>query len=254
MASSISPFSTRLMRSSTCGLIDMAITPWVKVNRLVADRLGASTIVIRASIHAATDTSGSVRCLTGFHGSGGRRPNGGGSRSTSLEIRPAYCVQQGDEALDLEAAERCHSLFVCGVHERVERVEQLPTSVGDEAEDLPAIRHAPLSPDEGRLLELVEQSRDRGALLDHALADRQRRNPAGSCAADDAERVVLSQTQAIRLHDSGQRAAHDRRGAEQGDRRLLRGRLERLGLPDLAQDSAGPAATRMLVAGHGWGR
>src|SRR5690349_13195662 len=138
---------------------------------------------------------------------GPRQP--GAPRRTALGIGHAHGVQQTDEPLELQLTEGCYGVLVGGVHERVQRVEQLPTSVGHKAEDLTPIRYASLSPDEHRVLELVEESRDRGTLFDHPFTDRKRRNPTSSRATDDPKRVVLSQAQPIWLNDSRQRAVHD---------------------------------------------
>src|SRR5690606_28871012 len=88
-------------------------------------------------------------------------------------------------------------------------------------------------------LQLVQQAGDRRALLDHALADGERRDAVLAGAADDAERVVLRGAEPRGLERARDDAADDGGRAQQRDGALLPARAERPSLPDLRLDLAG---------------
>ena len=164
------------------------------------------------------------------HGGGG---TSGGACGAAMCVAGADGVEHRDELLQLVVVEGVDGLGVARVHQGVDPVEETAAGGGDVADDLPPIGCRALARDERRLLELVEQSRDRRPLLDHPLADGEGRDPRRPCPADDPQGVVLRQAQPRRLDDPRHRSADDRRGPEERDGRLLAARAERLTLLDL---------------------
>src|SRR6478609_9218603 len=74
-------------------------------------------------------------------------------RRSTLGVRGANRVQQVDELPEFARIERRHNLFVGGVDERIDLVEQLCPCRGRSTHDLPTIGCSALTLDIARLLE-----------------------------------------------------------------------------------------------------
>ena len=85
-------------------------------------------------------------------------------------------------------------------------------------QDEPAVRSGTLAGDVTRRFELVDETRYPCCLLDHPLANGERRQPLFTSAAQDAEDVVLRQRHALLLDNLGHRSLDDRRGAQEGQK------------------------------------
>src|SRR5689334_16173570 len=126
---------------------------------------------------ACVDTWSSFR---GWIGEGERR------RSAAVDA-----FKEADEGLDLGRGERAEAGVVEPVEGRVEAREELASGSRDPAVDAATVLGGPLALHELLLLEPVEEARDAGRALDHALRDVERGEPGLPCAAQDAQHVVL---------------------------------------------------------------
>ena len=124
------------------------------------------------------------------------------------------------------------------VHRGIQRLEQLDAFRCDVAEDLPPVRRRPLAHHVTRGLELVQQPGDPRCFFDHPVANGERRQPGLSRAAEDAKDVVLLNGDPVHFHHLREVALHHRRGAENIDHDLFRGRSKRSRLLDLVTKRA----------------
>jgi hypothetical protein len=127
----------------------------------------------------------------------------------------AHGIQEAGEATQVFPLQSPEGARVRGLERRVELHEDCEARFRDEAENLAPIARASEAAHEALGLQAVEEPRDPGGLLDHALGDLEGGKAARSGAAEDPEDVVLLQREAEGLDDPGEMASHEIRGAEE---------------------------------------
>ena len=92
---------------------------------------------------------------------------------------------------------------VVGFDRFVQSGEYTLSGRGDATPDLTPVRIRTYATDQLLLFEPIDQPRDPGCLLDHPLGDRQRAEPVGAGAAQNAQDVELLQREVVRLEHDG---------------------------------------------------
>ena len=133
---------------------------------------------------------------------------------------------------------------VGAIHGRIEVGEHFEATGRDATEHLSAVGAAPVTSHQTRLLEFIEKPRNRGPLVDHAVTDSERGQAIVAGAAQNAQHVVLGETQSVGFDEAGVVPRDHRGRAQQGNGRLLGARSERASLLDLLLDGAGAGAIR----------
>ena len=138
-------------------------------------------------------------------------------------MRRADGAEQLDDLRALLVVEDRAGALVGRVHRLVERGDQARPLRRDVAEHLRRSGVRALAHHVAGGLELVEQPRDPGRLLDHPVADGERRKAGLARAAEDPQHVVLLDGDAVRLDDLREVALHHGRRAEDADDDFLGG-------------------------------
>src|ERR1700722_14589129 len=119
-------------------------------------------------------------------------------KSVRLLMCAAHGVEQPDERGAIFLPQSLQALFERVVAEGVDFLQHRRALRRNPAEMLAAILRTALPPDELLRLEAIEQPRDAGRRLDHAIRDLERRQPVVARAAQNPEDVELLQRDAVR--------------------------------------------------------
>ena len=157
--------------------------------------------------------------------------------SRCLRLPRPDAFEELDQRALLVVAERAHGDVVRVFHRDVERVEHGEAAVGDVAEHLAAIGRRALAAREAGRLELVEETRDARRLVDHAVANDERRQSGRARAAQDPQHVVLLHGDAALRDDLREVPLDERRRSENADGDFGLDRMEGASLRDLFLDS-----------------
>jgi len=128
--------------------------------------------------------------------------------------------------------------FIRLPHFLIESAEYIAALLRDVAEDLAAIGRAAFASSEPGFLELVEQARDPGSLVNHAIANDQRGQPFVARTAEDAQHVVLLHRHPGTRHDLREMTFEQRGRSENANGDFGLDRVKGTSLYDLGLQSA----------------
>src|SRR6266542_1293997 len=130
-------------------------------------------------------------------------------------------VEQSNETVELGWGERRNAGHITAGNWLLELCQKAQAGRRYVAPDPSAVVIARPAADEAFSHQPIDQSRDAGCLLDHSFADRKRRQPLLSGAAQDSEHVVLLERYSVWLDDCREVSPDGIRGAKEADGGLL---------------------------------